>query len=167
MVLQLRKTLIQFEAVEDIMQLQTMAIILSATDMDAFKGIYWMEKQSAIHKEIIRYCYHEYTADPIQALDNLKKKTDNIEFHKIINKFKSASLTLSLGDAFNDMKMDKTQAMYMRDAKQAENLESKKQNAKLICVVPGGLALIGLFVLPIIILGFTQLTGSLGGLTGM
>lgn len=167
MVLQLRKTLIQFEAVEDIMQLQTMAIILSATDMDAFKGIYWMEKQSAIHKEIIRYCYHEYTADPIQALDNLKKKTDNVEFHKIINKFKFASLTLSLGDAFNDMKMDKTQAMYMRDAKQAENLESKKQNAKLICVVPGGLALIGLFVLPIIILGFTQLTGSLGGLTGM
>lgn len=166
-VLMFRKSLVQYEATEDVMQLQTMAIILSATDMDVFKGLFWMEKQSSVHKEIIRYCYHEYTSDPLGALDNLKEKTDNVEFRKIINKFKSASVRLSLADAFYDMKFDKQQAMYMRDAKQAENLESKKQNAKLACVVPGGLALIGLFVLPIIILGFTQLTSSLGGLAGM
>lgn len=167
MVLMFRKSLVQYEATEDVMQLQTMAIILSATDMDVFKGLYWMEKQSSIHKEILRYCFHEYTSDPIGSLENLKSKTDNVEFRKIINKLESASVKLSLAEAFSDMKLDKQQYMYIRDKTQAENLESKKQNAKLACVVPGGLALIGLFVLPIIILGFTQLTSSLGGLSGL
>lgn len=166
-VLMFRRTLVQYEAVEDVMQLQTMAIILSATDMDVLRGLYWMERQSSIHKEVIRYCYHEYTSDPLGALGNLKQKTDNVEFRKIINKFMSASVKLSLADAFSDMKLDKQQYMYMRDSRQAEALESKRQNAKLACVLPGGIALIGLFVAPIIILGFTQLTGSLGGLTGL
>lgn len=160
----LRKKMVQYEATEDIMQLQTMMIVLSATDMDVFKAIYWLEKQASVHKEALRYCYHEYTSDPILALDHLGECSSSVEFHKIVNKLKSASTTLSLEEAFSDMKLDKTQFMYLRDMRQTEELESKKQNAKLLCVVPGGLALIGLFVAPILVLGITQLSSSLGNL---
>lgn len=163
-VLRFRKSLVTYEATEDVMQLQTMALILSATDMDVLRGLYWMEQQATIHKELIRYCYHEYTQDPIQALTNLSNKSDNVEFKKICNKFKSASYKLSLEEAFSDMKLDKAQYMYTRDRKQAEVLESRRQNAKLACVVPGGLALVGLFVLPIIILGISQLMTSFSDL---
>lgn len=165
--LMLRKKMVQYEATEDIMQLQTMMIVLSATDMDVFKAIYWLEKQASVHKEALRYCYHEYTSDPLLALDHLGECSSSVEFHKIVNKLKSASTTLSLSDAFSDMKLDKAQFMYLRDMRQAEELESKKQNAKLLCIVPGSLALIGLFVAPFMILGVMQLTSSLGNLVGV
>lgn len=165
--LMFRKKMVAFEAEEDIMQLQTMMIVLSGTDMDVFKAIYWLERQSSIHKEALRYCYHEYTSDPELALKHLGEKTNNVEFKKIINKLLSASFTLSLADAFSDMKLDKQQFMFLREMRQTEQLESKRQNAKLACVVPGGVALIFMFVAPILILGITQLTGSLNSLTSL
>lgn len=165
--LMFRKKMVEFEAEEDIMQLQTMMIVLSGTDMDVFKAIYWLERQSSIHKEALRYCYHEYTSDPELALKHLSEKTNNVEFKKIINKLLSASFTLSLADAFSDMKLDKQQFMFLREMRQTEQRESKRQNAKLACVVPGGVALIFMFVAPILILGITQLTGSLGSLTSL
>ena len=65
------------------------------------------------------------------------------------------------------MKLDKQQFMFLREMRQTEQRESKRQNAKLACVVPGGVALIFMFVAPILILGITQLTGSLGSLTSL
>lgn len=165
--LMFRKKMVEYEAEEDIMQLQTMMIVLSGTDMDVFRALYWLERQSSIHKEAIRYCYHEYTSNPELALTHLSEKTGNVEFKKIINKLKSASFKLSLYDAFSDMSLDKQQFMFLRTLRQGEQLESKKQNAKLASALPGGLALIFMLVVPILALGIMQLMGSLGNLTGM
>lgn len=162
-----RKKMVRDEVEEDIMQLQTMMIVLSGTDMDVFRALYWMERQASIHKEVLRYCYHEYTSDPELALKHLSEKTENVEFRKIINKLLSASFTLSLADAFSDMRLDKQQFMMLREMKQNEIMESKKQDAKLACMLPGGIALVFMFVAPILILGITQLTGSLGNLTSL
>ena len=164
--LTLRKKMVDYEAAEDVMQLQTMMIVLSATNMDAFKALYWLEKQASVNKEILRYCFHEYTSDPLTALDNLNRKTTNVEFHKIVNKLKLSSTSLSLYDAFGDMLLDKDQYMYLRDQAQTVALESRRSTGRLLASVPPMLALIGYFVAPILILGVTQLMGSMGGLMG-
>lgn len=167
MSLRLRKMLVEYEATEDVLQLQTMMIVLSNTKMDVRKALGWLEKQSSIHSDILKYAYLEYSSDPELALDNLYDKTSSLDFKKLISKLKSAMYSLSLEDAFSDMKLNKEQSLLMREIVLTEQLESKKQWAKLICVAPAALMLIFNFVGPIIILGFTQLVGTLGSLNNL
>lgn len=161
MSLMLRKKLVEYEATEDIMQMQTMMIVLSNTKMDVLRALYWLEKQSTIHAAPLRFAYHEYTSDPIGALDRLEACSANLDFKRLVHKLKSSVYTLSLQDSFADVYLDKQQSLSMREMLQGETLESKKNWAKMIAVVPPAISLIGAFILPILILGIKELSDSL------
>lgn len=163
----LRKKLVEFEATEDVLQLQTMMIVLSNTKMDVFKSLYWLEKQSTIHKAPLRFAYHEYTSDPELALERLSDSVGSIDFKRLVSKLKTAVYNLSISEAFSDMALDKQQSLVMREMAQDETLESKKQWAKLLAAGPIGVALIFGFVGPIIVLGFTELMRTFGALGSM
>lgn len=165
--LMLRRMLVQYESSEDVMQLQTLAIVLSNTKMDVLKALYWLEKQSTIHKAPLRFAYHEYTSDPELALDRLFSSVANKDFKRLVSKLKSAVYNVSLEDAFSDMVLDKEQSLRLREMLQDEALESKKQWAKLLASAPLMIMLVGGFVGPILILGLTDLMKMLGTLQGM
>ena len=165
--LRLRKKLVMFESTEDVLQLQTMMIVLSNTKMDVFKSLYWLEKQSTIHKAPLRFAYHEYTSDPELALDRLQDSVGLIDFKRLVSKLRTAMYNLSIQEAFSDMALDKQQSLVMREMAQDEILESKKQWAKLLASGPAAIALIFGFVGPIIVLGFTELMRTFGALGSM
>ena len=161
-----RKKLVEFEAQNDVSQLQTMMIVLSETKMDVYKAICWLEKQAAVHKAAIRKCHYSYIADPIAALDELEMKSPINDFKRMTRKLKSAVYTLSLNDAFSDMKLDKSQSLAIREMLRNEELEERKNSAKLVAIVPAAIALIGCMVAPILILGVTEITDTLSNLQG-
>lgn len=165
--LKFRKVLVQYESVEDVMQLQTMMIVLSNTKMDVFKTLYWLEKQSTIHKAPLRYAYHEFTSDPEGAIERLFRSVNSLDFKRLISKLNSAIYNLSLSDAFSDMVMDKEQSLMIREMLQDETLESKKQWAKLIASAPIGLTLVFGFMAPILILGIVKLVTTFSELKGL
>jgi hypothetical protein len=164
--LRLRKWLVEYESVEDVLQLQTMMIVLSSTKMNVHKALYWLEKQSTIHKAPLRFAYHEYTSNPELSLDRLKSSVLSRDFKRLISKLHTAIYNLSLQDAFSDMSLDKQQSLALREMLQGEALESKKQWAKLIAIIPLALCLIFLFVAPILILGVSELLKTFGALQG-
>lgn len=159
--LMLRKKLVAYEATEDILQMQTMMIVLSNTKMDVLHALYWLERQATIHAAPLRYAYHEFTSDPEGALDRLAASSGNLDFKRLVYKLKSAVYTLSIHDSFADVFLDKQQSLSMRETLQEETLESKKNWAKMIAVIPAAISLVGFFILPILILGIQELTDSL------
>ena len=164
-----RKKMVAYEATDDIMQLQTMMIVLSETKMDVYKAICWLEKQASVHKAILRDCHYSYIAGPEKALDELEQKSPSNDFKRLIRKLKASVYTLSLHDAFSDMALDKAQSLTIREMLRGEELEQRKNNAKLIAIAPAALALVGCFIGPVIILGVSEMMStfeSLGGLTG-
>lgn len=161
-----RKKLVEFEAQNDVSQLQTMMIVLSETKMDVYKAICWLEKQAAVHKAAIRQCHYSYIADPMRALNELEMKSPINDFKRLIRKLKSAVYTLSLNEAFSDMKLDKSQSLAIREMLRNEELEERKNSAKMVAIVPAAIALIGCMVAPILILGITEITDTLSNLNG-
>ena len=159
--LMLRKKLVAYEATEDILQMQTMMIVLSNTKMDVLHALYWLERQATIHAAPLRYAYHEFTSDPEGALDRLAASSANLDFKRLVHKLKSAVYTLSIHDSFADVFLDKQQSLSMREMLQEETIESKKNWAKMIAVVPVAISCVGFFILPILILGIQELTDSL------
>lgn len=162
--LMLRKKSVGFEAVEDAMQLQTLMIALASTKMSVYTCLHWMTSESTIHKAPLHYAYLEYPSAPELAIQRLKDSVQSKELKRIISKLDRAIYSLSLADAFNDIKLDKEQSLVESELVQNEVIESKKQWAKLISGIPTGIAIMGGFVLPILILGVVQLMTSLSSM---
>lgn len=161
-----RKKLVKYEATNDVSQLQTMMIVLSETKMDVYKAICWLEKQAAVHKAAIRKCHYSYIADPMAALDKLEQSSPINDFKRLLRKLKSSVYTLSLKDAFSDMALDKSQSMTLTEMLRTEELELRKNSAKLIAIMPAAIALIGCLVAPILILGISEMMDTLSSLNG-
>ena len=161
-----RKKLVQYEATNDVSQLQTMMIVLSETKMDVYKAICWLEKQAAVHKAAIRRCHYSYIANPIKALDVLEASSPINDFKRLLRKLKASVYTLSLNEAFSDMALDKAQTLTITEMLRTEELELRKNSAKLIAVAPAALALIGCFIGPVLILGVTEMIDTLNNLSG-
>ena len=163
--LTVRKKMVAYEATNDVSQLQTMMIVLSETKMDAYKALCWLEKQAAVHKAAIRKCHYSYIADPIAALEKLEKSSPVNDFKRLLRKLKSSVYTLSLHDAFSDMALDKAQTLTITEMLRGEELEQRKNSAKLIAVAPAALALIGCFIGPVLILGISEMVDTLNNLS--
>lgn len=163
--LNMRKKLVQYEATNDVSQLQTMMIVLSETKMDVYKAICWLEKQAAVHKAAIRRCHYSYIANPMEALDRLERTSPINDFKRLVRKLKSSVYTLSLHDAFSDMALDKAQTLTITEMLRGEELEQRKNSAKLIAIMPAALALVGCFVAPVLILGVTEMVDTLANLS--
>lgn len=164
-----RKKLVNYEATNDVAQLQTMMIVLSETKMDVYKALGWLEKQATVHKAAIRDCHYSYIADPMKALNELEIKSPINDFKRLLRKLKSAVYTLSLKDAFSDMALDKAQSLTITEMLRTEELEQRKNSAKLIAILPAGLALVGCFIGPVLILGISEMMDTMQNLgsTGM
>lgn len=162
-----RKKLVSYEAAEDISQLQTIMIVLSETKMDVYKALIWLEKQSTIHKAPLRLCHYSYISNPDEALDKLEHISPNNDFKRLIRKLKSSVYTLSLHDAFSDMALDKNQSLTIREMLRDEELESRKNSAKMIAIAPAAIALVGDFIGPVLILGIQEITETFAQLNGL
>lgn len=159
-----RKKLVKYEVSNDVSQLQTMMIVLSETKMDVYRAICWLEKQATVHKAAIRRCHYSYIADPIAALTALENSSPSNDFKRLLRKLKSSVYTLSLKDAFSDMALDKAQTLTITEMLRGEELESRKNSAKLIAVAPAALALIGCFIGPVLILGISEMMDTMQNL---
>ena len=164
MSLSTRKKLVEYEASNDVSQLQTMMIVLSETKMDVYKAICWLEKQASVHKAAIRTCHYSYIADPMKALNKLERMSPINDFKRMVRKLKASVYTLSLKDAFSDMALDKAQSLTLKEMLRNEEIEQRKNSAKLIAVAPAALALVGCFIGPVLILGISEMMDTLNSL---
>lgn len=165
--LKTRKGMVKYEAGVDVSQLQTVMIVLSETKMEIYRVLCWLQEQSTVHNAILRLCRCRYIADPETALDGLEESSPENDFKRMIRQMKSAIYDLSLKDAFSGLKLDKQQSMAINEMLRQEEIEQRKNSAKLIAIAPAGLALIGSFVGPVLILGITQMTDTLAQLGSM
>lgn len=151
-----RKRLVQFEEVDDVMQLQTMMIALSQTTMDVSEVLYWLERQTTLHRAVLSRAMQEFTYQPIESLERLKMSVSSADFKRLVSKLEATVYNLPLKEAFSDMLLDKEQLMRVREMAQDEEISLKKQNASFLAQMPIFLVLLAGFVGPIIVLGFSE-----------
>lgn len=152
-----RKRLVQFEEVEDVMQLQTLMIALAETTMTVGEVLYWLEKQSTLHKAVLCRAVMSYDSNPELALSRLKTAVHSPDLKRLVSGLMVAVQTMPLKEAFGDTILDRDQLMRLREMAQNEVIESKKQDARLFAMAPAGCVLIFSFVGPVLVLGFSEI----------
>lgn len=162
-----RKGMVKYEAGVDVSQLQTVMIVLAETKMEVYRVLVWLQEQATVHNAILRLCRCRFIMDPEAALDQMEEGSPENDFKRMIRQMKSAVYNLSLKDAFSGLKLDKQQSMAISEMLRTEEIEQRKNSAKLVAIAPAGIALIGSFVGPVLILGITQMTDTLAALGSM
>lgn len=159
--LSLRKFLVKFEAVEDVMQLQTTMLTLSNTKMDVYKALRWLMTESIVHKAVLRFAWLSYPSDPEKSLAKLKSSVTERDMKRMVSKLEKAVYSLSLKEAFSDIALDKNQSLVINEMLQDEQIQSKTQYAKMVCNMTLMFSLFANFVFPILLLGFNQIISAM------
>ena len=157
----LRRYLVKAEAQEDVLQMQTLIAILMHTPLDTLDTLYWLEKNSTVHKDALLYAYHEYPSDPEKALNRLKSKSAVPEFHQICDKLISTVSEVSLKEAFPDLIGQREHIMKMRETIQLDAIAKKRRLASPISLTPLVLLVLGHVLAPIGILGYQEFVNTL------
>lgn len=156
--LKFRAYMVRSEAEEDVLQMQTIIASVMDTSLDTLAVLYWMEKNSSVHQDALRFCYHEYPSDPEMALSRLKSKSTVAEFHHMCDKLLTTVHQISVKDAFADLITERTHIMRIREMVQEETINSKRMIASPLALAPI-FTLAGMHILaPIGILGFAEFT---------
>jgi len=158
LLLKFRQYMVKAEAEEDVLQMQTIIASIVDTTLDTLSVLYWLEKNSSVHKDALRFCYHEYPADPELALNRLKSKSTVAEFHHMCDRFITTIHQISIKEAFATLITDRAHILRIREMVQEETINSKRTIASPLALAPI-IALAVMHILaPIGILGFAEFT---------
>ena len=162
LLLKTRRKHVMEEAEEDVLQMQTVILILSTTTLDTQELLYWLSKNSSIHKEHLYYAYFEYTEDAEIAIARLKDNSVVPEFKQICDKLELTIHRISIKEAFEDLLPEREHLLKIRETTQEQDLLSKRGKASPKALAPVYLLLLGMLVGPMIILGFSQFYSIMG-----
>lgn len=159
-----RAWLLKTEAEEDVLQLQTIITILMNTSVDTMDTLFWLERQSRVHKNALFDAYHEYPSDPDLALNRLKARAFLPEFKRMIDKLILTIHQISLAEAFSDLISEREHVLRLREISQRSILKKKRAFASPLAMTPVALTAILYLLVPLGILGFKEFTTALQNL---
>lgn len=165
--IKLRKFMVKFEAEEDASQLQTVMITLSGTGLSVYEVLHRLLDLSTIHKSSISYACQTFIKDPEFALTVLSDNSRVPEFKRMCTKLRKSIYNLPIQDAFRNIVVEKEQSLAIKEMDAVNNVNKKANLANLLACAPVVCVLILQTLLPLMILGFTQIMDMQSTLGGM
>lgn len=160
-----RAWLLKTESEEDVLQLQTIVSILMNTPTDTMDTLYWLEKQSRVHKHALMDAYHEYPSDPDLALNRLKARAFLPSFKRMVDKLLLTVHQISLAEAFSDLVTERDHVMRIREISQNSILSKKRAFVSPLSMAPLVLTAVLYILVPLGILGFKEFVAALSNVT--
>lgn len=164
LMLKLRRFLVNTEAEEDFLQLQTLMTIIMNTDCDTLDALEQLTDLSRIHKDQLLYCYHSFPSNPEMELARLESKTPILAFKRFVGKLKLTINDLSMAEAFSDLLIEREHIIKLRTATMYDSINKKRTLCGLVSLAPLGLFVIGELLIPIGYLGGMEFMKALSSL---
>lgn len=164
LLLKLRVSMVKSESEMDVLQLQTVIAVLMDTNLDTLSVLSWLAQSSDIHKDILRFCVHEYVRWPEHAIQRLQLKSASVEFSSMCEKLLTTISQVSLAEAFEDLVSERHTTMKNREVVQLEQLKSKRSIAGPVAMAPMGVWMFAVFLLPVAIVAVRSFTSMMSQL---
>jgi hypothetical protein len=165
--LKLRKYQLQSEVEEDFLQIQSLTAVLMGMQMDTLDVLEQLCTNSRIHQIELLSCYHSYPSDPEKELERLRTKLTFQEIKRFVENLKLTNSELSVKEAFSDLLIEREYMTTMRKMAQETAIKKKRNIAGMIAKAPLITAAVFFAVIPILVLGVSELGGALGAVNSM
>lgn len=161
LMLKFQKIIRQLEIENEIMQYQTIILMLMKIERVNVEIILeWLERYSNIFREPITKCVNNYEAGAWEALEELKNNIASTQFIRIVESLQSSVEQIPISKAFDELDNERE---YHKE-KRKESNEKLISRKGLIGKAVGFLPMIGLFVgyliIPLVVIGLLSMTNS-------
>ena len=168
LVLRFQKQMRQMEMEDEVMQFQTIILMLMKIERVNVEIILeWLERYSNIFREPISKCVNNYESGAWEALEELKNELVYMPLIRIVESLQAAVEKIPIEDAFDEL--DTERAYYQEKRKDAnERLIAKKGRiGKIIGFAPMIALFVGYLIVPLVIIGILNMTSSFSAMSTM
>lgn len=159
----LRSQIIRADALEDVLQLQTLLVILAYTTVDTLEALYWLQKSSRVHSRLLMEAFQDYPSNPEFVLERLKVKSALAEMVRLVDKLALTINQLSLMEAFNDLISERDHMLRIRELEQTTTIERKRAIASPLAKAPLMMLIFLHILLPLGYIGVREFSNSFKG----
>ena len=160
-ILHFQKKLRQLEMEDEVMQYQTIILMLMKIERVNVEMILeWLERYANIFKEPITKCVNNYEAGAWEALDELKNDISYQPLITIVESMQAAVERIPIREAFDEL--DTERGYYQEKRKDSnERLISRKgMIGKVIGFAPMVTLFVGYLIVPLVAIGIMSMTSS-------
>lgn len=162
-----QKKMRQMEMENEVMQFQTIILMLMKIERVNVEMILeWLERYSNIFKEPISRCVNNYEAGAWEALEEFKNSITQPQLIRIIESLQAAVEKIPIREAFDELDSDRE--YHQEKRKEANNVLVSRKGliGKGVGFAPMICLFVGYLVIPLVIIGLTEMTGTFSQLGG-
>jgi len=162
-----QKKMRQMEMENEVMQFQTIILMLMKIERVNVEMILeWLERYSNIFKEPIARCVNNYEAGAWEALEEFKNSISQPQLIRIIESLQAAVEKIPIREAFDELDSDRE--YHQEKRKDANNILVSRKGliGKGVGFAPMICLFVGYLVIPLVVIGLTQMTGTFSQMGG-
>ena len=166
--LQFQKKMRQMEMENEVMQFQTIILMLMKIERVNVEMILeWLERYANIFKEPISRCVNNFESGAWEALEELKNELSFQQLIRLVEGLQSAVESIPIREAFDEL--DSERSYYQEKRKESnERLISKKSMiGKVIGFAPMVILFVGYLIIPLCVIGLTSMTEAFNTMSSM
>ena len=166
--LKFQKTMRQMEMEDEVMQFQTIILMLMKIERVNVEIILeWLERYANIFKEPISKCVNNYESGAWEALEELKQDVTFDKLIRIVESLQASVEQIPIRQAFDEL--DTERSYYQEKRKEANDrlIARKAMIGKIIGFGPMVVLFVGYLIVPLCLIGMTSMTEAFDTMSSM
>ena len=149
------------EMENEVMQFQTIILMLMKIERVNVEMILeWLERYANIFKEPIARCVNNYEAGAWEALEELKNDITHQDMIRIVESLQAAVEKIPIREAFDELDADRDYHQEKRKATNDILVARKGLIGKAVGFAPMVCLFVGYLIIPLVIVGLTNMTST-------
>jgi len=166
--LQFQKRMRQMEMEDEVMQFQTIILMLMRIERVNVEIILeWLERYSNFFKDPISKCVNDYESGPWEALEAMKEEVTYQEFIRIIESLQAAVEKIPIKDAFDELDTERDYYQAKRKESNERLISRKGRIGKVIGFAPMVILFVGYLIVPLVVIGLTSMSTAFSTMSTM
>ena len=163
-----QKILRQLEMEDEVMQFQTIILMLMKIERVNVEMILeWMERYANIFKVAISKCVNNYESGAWEALEELRNDVPYPKFVTIVESLQTAVEKIPIKDAFDELESEREYYQEKRKDSNERLISRKGLIGKVIGFAPMIILFVGYLIAPLIVLGLINMGETMSTIQGM
>ena len=167
-ILYFQKKMRQLEMEDEVMQFQTIILMLMKIERVNVEIILeWLERYANIFKDPITQCVNNYEAGPWEALEEMKQNIENPQLIRIVEGLQAAVEKIPIADAFDELDTERAYYQEKRKDTNEQVISRKGLIGKAIGFAPMIVLFVGYLIIPLVVIGFLSMTNAFNTMSTM
>lgn len=166
--LEFKKKMRQMEMENEVMQFQTIILMLMKIERVNVEMILeWLERYANIFKEPISRCVNNFESGAWEALEELKNELTFQQLIRLVEGLQSAVESIPIRESFDELDTERSYHQEKRKESNERLISRKSMIGKVVGFAPMVILFVGYLIIPLCVIGLISMTNAFDTMSSM